>query len=262
MARSAIRFNPAPAKFRLLPFEAISSALAVATPDDDERTVAERARTVAEVPAAVSARAKTQEEATRVEPPPRLEDAAGGATEVASSGEMPVLKEIRARARAERSKGDGERLAPPVPPSPPRGPSAPVPSAPTDPAGVSPFHPSAPTTPNPIISDEEATRLAPKADKKKAPPRPAPPLVRRPVARQALQRLKHFTKEVSAVSIASKSVVRRRTSRVFLALLAALVLVGAIQLVKAFTSNNAELARPIGGKKVEEPDFFDKLFKF
>lgn len=234
----------------------------MAPPDDDERTVADRARTVAEVPAAVPPRALTQEEATRVEPPPRIEDAAGGATELASSGEMPVLKEIRARARAERARAEGQldRLAPPVPASPPRGPMHPVPSAPTDPAGVAPFHPSAPTAPNPIITDEEATRLAPKAEKKKPPPRPAPPLVRRPVARQALQRLRHFTREISAVSIASKSKVRRRTSRVFLALLAALGLVGAIQLYKAFSSNNAELAKPIGGKKVEEPDFFDRLF--
>jgi hypothetical protein len=226
----------------------------VAHPDDDERTVAD-ALSVAR------ARSATVEEATRVEAPPRM-DQAGSATEVAGSSEVPIIRELRARDRESQREKEAERdrLGPPVPPSPPRGPVAPGPSAPTDPGGVMlNFHPSAPTLPNPVISDEEATRLAPRSEKKK--PRPGPPLIGRPAARQALQRLRRFTSEISAVSIGSKSVQRRRVSRLLLAVLAAFGVVVLIQVYKAFSTNNAEMARPMG-KKVEEPDFFDRLFKF
>jgi hypothetical protein len=221
----------------------------VAQPDDDERTVAN-------APAA-RPRTETFEEATRVEPPPRM-DQIGAATEVADSGAVPILRALRAREQEKDAYRD--RLAPPVPPSPPRGPMAPGPSAPTDPVGVQAFHASAPTAPNPIITDEEATRLAPKVDKKK--PRPGPPLVRRPAARQALQRLRRFTAEISAVSVGSKSVQRRRVSRLILAVLGAFFLVVLLQVYKAFTHvPTAEMPQKFG-KKQEEPDFFDRLFKF
>lgn len=223
----------------------------MAHPDDDDRTVAD-AR------AAQRARAVTEEEATRVELPKRIEDMAG-ATEVAPESKMPILKQLRSKAsgESEREREPANRLAPPVPASPPH---APVPSVPTDPVGVMPFAPSAPTIPTPIVTDEEATRLAPKADKKKV--KPVPPLMQRPV-RRALQKVRHFTQEISAVSINSKSVSRRRASRLVVAVVVSFALVVVIQVYKAFTSDNsAEMARPLGAKKAEEPGFFDRLFGF
>jgi hypothetical protein len=224
----------------------------VATPDDDERTVAD-AR------AAKRARAVTEEEATRVEPPRRLDE---GATEIAPESKMPVLKQIRSKAsgESERDREPANRLAPPVPASPPH---APVPSVPTDPVGVMPFAPSAPTVPTPIVTDDEATRLAPKADKeKKKAVRPVPPLMQRP-ARRALQKVRHFTSEIAAVSINSKSVSRRRASRLLIAVIVSFALVVMIQVYKAFTSDHsAEMARPLGHKKAEDPGFFERLFGF
>jgi hypothetical protein len=179
---------------------------------------------------------------------------------------VPALRDIRAKDKEER-----ERLAPPVPPSPPRGPMPPGPSAPTDPVGVAAFaHSSAPTAPTPFPGvDEEATRLAPKkldvaitGPPQKKKPKPGPPLVARPGARRALQKLRHLTSEISAVSINSKQPRRRRASRLMLAVLVVFGLVASLQLYKAFSHNNAEIARPMGGKKVEEPDFFDRLFKY
>jgi hypothetical protein len=229
----------------------------VSQPDDEDRTVADAKSDRA----VTQERAITEEEATRVEPPKqrRIEDTAA-ATEVAPESSMPILKQLRSK---QPPPEPANRLAPPVPPSPPR---LPIPSAPTDPGGAFPFAPpSAPTAPNPIITDDEATRLAPKADKdKKKVLKPGPPLVRRPVARQALQRIRRFTQEMSAVSVNSKSVSRRRVSRLLLAVLVSFGLVVMLQLYKAFTSNDsAELAKPLGGRrKAEDPGFFDRLFRF
>lgn len=231
-------------------------------PEDDERTVADRAKTVAEMPA--TPRTFSDAEATRVEAPRGLKELGAG-TDVATSGDVPALRDIRAKDKEER-----ERLAPPVPPSPPRGLMPPGPSAPTDPVGVAAFaHSSAPTAPTPFPGmDDESTRLAPKkldavntGPPMKKKPRPGPPLVARPAARRALQKLRHLTSEISAVSINSKQPKRRRASRLILAVLVAFGLVATLQLYKAFSHNNAEMARPMG-KKVEEPDFFDRLFKF
>lgn len=206
-------------------------------PVDDERTVAD-------VRGVHASRALTDEEATRVDAP-RPIDSQAIPTVVAGAVQVPALRELRAR--------DKERLAPPVP-SPP-GP-LPIPSAPTDPGAPPVFAASAPTQPNAIITDEEATRLAPKEAKKR--PRPGPPLVNRPGARQALARIKRLTMEISAVSVSSPSPLRRRTSRLVIALFVGLGLVLLTQLVLAFSHNNAELARPLGPQKAE-PGFFDRL---
>lgn len=182
-----------------------------------------------------ASRALTDEEATRVDAP-RPIDSQAIPTVVAGAAVVPALRELRAR--------DKERLAPPVP------------SAPTDPGAPPMFAASAPTQPNAIITDEEATRLAPKEAKKR--PRPGPPLVSRPGARQAIARIKRLTMEISAVSVSSPSPRRRRTSRLVIALFLGLGLVLVVQLVLAFTHNNAELARPLGPQKAE-PGFFDRL---